>query len=171
MIRAQGIHKALEWFPERRRDAFCMCDQIDPCLGGLGSSQDASAKPPWEGLGCLYSVLPLSQSMFTWQSARASEKVNWIMLPSCLKAFYNLTGLIKSHVNSSHALIGPAWSALPLYCRPLTRSPTKPGRPGELLFILGPLHRLFIPVCSGFFLFFSNWLPSLIQASCQMPPP
>ena len=66
--------------------------------------------PLEEGLICLCSVLSPGQYTSIWQSVRASEKANWIMLLSCLKTCNDFTGLIKSNLNYSHAQLGPAWS-------------------------------------------------------------
>ena len=59
MIQAQRVQEALDWFPEIQRDAFCMGDQTDQCLGGLFSSENTAAKSLGRGFNlpvfCLFS--------------------------------------------------------------------------------------------------------------------
>lgn len=114
VIQVPKVHKALGWFPEIQRDAFCMRDPADHSSGGPYSSEDIAAKSPervgrpvfWFALGLIHSRMA-------------------VMLLSCLKTCKNFPGLVKSHLNSYHGLLDPAWSDPHLHSRPLTHSPTK----------------------------------------------
>ena len=120
--------------------------------------------PLGEELVCLYSVLSLGQYTFIWQSVRASEKVNWITLLSCLKTCNDFTGLIKSNLNFSHAQLGPAWSDLCLHCKPCTLSPTTPG-PLASHHSLWTLHAG-CPVSGWLLLIFSSCMRAKLLQSC-----
>lgn len=118
-------YRRLWLFPEIQRDAFCMGDQTDHCLGGLSSENTAAKNPLGEGLVCLYFYT--LYNILLYGSQWEHLKVNWIMLLSCLRTCNDFRGLIKSNLNFSCAHLVPAWSDFCLHCRPCSRSPTMPG--------------------------------------------
>ena len=121
MIQAQKGHEALGWLPEIQRDVFCMCDPADQCLGGL---EHVAAKSSVRGFGQPIFSLPLGPIHFHMA----------VTLLSCLNPFRDLTGLVKSHLLSYHALLDSVSSDDPcLHYRPLTYSPTKSGPTGQPL--------------------------------------
>ena len=172
MIQAQRVQEALDWFPEILRDAFCMGDQTDHCLGGLFSSENTAAKSLGRGFNlpvfCLvsrpiYFYMAVSESI--WKS-----KLDYVtVLPK------DLQWLHRAHKVKFELLpcpAGPCMIWLLLHCRPCTGSPTTPGpmashhslqtlHTGCPLFLDGSssfsVHTCMLSCCSHVWLFATLW--------------
>ena len=128
--------------PEIQRDAFCVGDQTDHCLGGLFISEDAVTKCPVRGFslpvfcvafGPIYFYIAVSESI--WKSKLDHVTV----LPK------NLHWLHRAHKVKSELLPCPArpcriWLLLSLQAMHTLTHYTKSA--GQPLSTPGPSHRL-----------------------------